>query len=256
MRLAAVLRYARPKYLWQSRAGRCPVCGRRTLFLIVDTHHIRENAWCLWCRSASRNRHTARTIVGLFQDRGVRWLKDLAAIESLRIYNMSARGCFARVWGNRPHITYSEYFDGCRSGEVREGVLCQNVEHLSFEDATFDLVGSEDVFEHVRDWQRGIREVWRVLKPGGYHVFSVPLGFGHPTFGRFGEHSGQDVPVRPLEVHGDPIRGEIPVRTSFGYDLVPLLESFGFEVRLEISRYDEARRCGTFDCATFVTRKC
>ena len=256
MRPATVLRRAGPGCLWRSRAGRCPVCGHRTLFLVVDAQRIRENAWCLWCRSASRNRHVAACILDLFADRGLSRLRDLADIESVSIYNMSARGCFARVWGKPAHITYSEYFDGCCSGEVRDGVLCQDVEQLSFDDDSFDLVISEDVFEHVRDYRKGFREVWRVLKPGGHHVFSVPLGFGHPTFPRFEGRDGEETPVHPVEVHGDPIRGEIPVRTSFGYDLVPLLESFGFQVRLEISRYDEARRYGTFDCATFVTRKC
>jgi SAM-dependent methyltransferase len=168
---------------------------------------------------------------------------------------MSASGCFARVWGPRPHITYSEYFEDWEGGTYRDAVLCQNVERLTFADGSFDLVVSEDVFEHVRDCRRGFREIRRVLAPGGYHVFSVPIGFTHPTQERFETRGDQEVPRLPVEYHGDPIRGQIPVRTTFGYDLVDFLESLGFEASLEMSRYDEARRFGTFDCVTVVTRK-
>ncbi|UCC68947.1 MAG: class I SAM-dependent methyltransferase [Armatimonadota bacterium] len=176
-------------------------------------------------------------------------------VEHLSVYNMSATGCLAEIWGQRSQITYSEYFDGCESGEYRDGVLCQNVEGLSFADESFDLVISEDVFEHVRDYHRGLAEIRRVLKPGGYHIFSVPLGFTHPTLARFAIKGGQEVPVLPVEHHGDPVRGQIRVFTSFGYDLFDQLSAMGFEVSLEISRYDDERRYGTFHSCTFVTRK-
>ena len=238
-----------------TKAGRCTVCGRPSLFLVTDLKGIRENAWCIGCGSSARNRHVAKCVVEALSGFGVARFTDLATTQSLSIYNMSAQGCFARVWGRRPHITYSEYFDDAPSGECREGILCQNVEQLSFDDSSFDLVVSEDVFEHVRDYRKGFWEVRRVLKLGGRHIFSVPIGLSHPTFPRFGAEQGKEVPILPLEYHGDPSRGQIPVRTSFGYDLLGFLESLGFEARLEMPRYEEACRFGTFDCATFVTSK-
>ena len=171
------------------------------------------------------------------------------------MYNISAGGCFARVWGKQPHITYSECFDDCERGEWRDGVLCQDVERLTFGDSTFDLVISEDVFEHVSDYRRGFWEVRRVLKPGGYHVFSVPVGFTHPTLSRFEVSDGRQVPVLPVEHHGDPLRGQIAVCTSFGYDLLGYLEGLGFEARSELSRYEDECRHGTFDSCTFVTQR-
>ncbi len=38
---------------------------------------------------------------------------------------------------------------------------------LGFPDATFDLVVSQNVFHHVPDWRAAVREVARVLRPGG-----------------------------------------------------------------------------------------
>jgi len=244
------------RHALQTRTGCCLVCGRRAVFLVTEPEHIRENAWCIWCGSSARGRHVAKCVVQSLPQHGVRCVRDLAAVHSLRIYNMSAQGCFAEIWGARPHITYSEYFDGVPSGESRDGVLCQDVQSLSFDDCSFDLIVSEDVFEHVADYRRGFWEIRRVLKPGGHHIFSVPIGFTHPTLARFDTQGACEVPCLPIEYHGDPIRGQIPVRTSFGYDLLGFLESLGFAASLEISRYDDARRYGTFDCATFVTRKC
>ena len=44
---------------------------------------------------------------------------------------------------------------------------------IPFQDATFDFVYSDQVFEHVRDYERTIFEIFRVLKSGGFslHIF-------------------------------------------------------------------------------------
>jgi ubiquinone/menaquinone biosynthesis C-methylase UbiE len=37
-----------------------------------------------------------------------------------------------------------------------------------YEDKTFDLVTSDQVFEHVQDQVRVFQELWRITKPGGH----------------------------------------------------------------------------------------
>lgn len=48
-------------------------------------------------------------------------------------------------------------------------------EKLPFRDNFFDLVVAWDVMEHVPDDRKAFSEVSRVLKPGGYFLFSLPL---------------------------------------------------------------------------------
>ena len=71
--------------------------------------------------------------------------------------------------------TKSEYFPDHPTGTVVEGVLNQDIQKLTFPDSAFDLVTSNQVFEHVPDDMAGYREIYRVLRPGGAMIFSVPL---------------------------------------------------------------------------------
>lgn len=44
----------------------------------------------------------------------------------------------------------------------------EDAAHLSFQDASFDLVVSQNVFHHLLNWQSAVRQVARVLRPGGF----------------------------------------------------------------------------------------
>jgi ubiquinone/menaquinone biosynthesis C-methylase UbiE len=52
--------------------------------------------------------------------------------------------------------------------------LQESVERLSIPDASIDVVICNQVYEHVPDPRRLIREIHRVLKPGGYCYFAGP----------------------------------------------------------------------------------
>jgi SAM-dependent methyltransferase len=45
---------------------------------------------------------------------------------------------------------------------------------LSFDDSSFDVVLGFDVFEHIRDSDRHLQEIRRILKPGGYYLLQTP----------------------------------------------------------------------------------
>jgi SAM-dependent methyltransferase len=48
---------------------------------------------------------------------------------------------------------------------------------LPFEDDTFDLVISDQVFEHVQDQARAFQELFRVTKPGGHGMHIIPARY-------------------------------------------------------------------------------
>lgn len=53
-------------------------------------------------------------------------------------------------------------------------LLTCSAEALPFPDQTFDMVYSSHVLEHIPDQQKALKEIYRVLKPGGIHFCVVP----------------------------------------------------------------------------------
>ena len=73
-----------------------------------------------------------------------------------------------KVWGTDYD---QEQIQIARKRHAEDEHLIYQVEdatQLSFQDARFDLVISQNVFHHLPKWQAAIREVARVLRPGGF----------------------------------------------------------------------------------------
>jgi SAM-dependent methyltransferase len=256
MKLSTFIKFANPKYLFRNRWGHCTVCGHTSLFLLTDTlEKIRNHAVCVRCGSVSRHRHVAKCIVEYFRDRGITGLDDFGSHPEITVFNSISSGPIVAKMGNHDNIICSEYFDDVLSGDHKNGVLCENFENLSFGNDSFDLVISEDVFEHLKDYKKGFREVYRVLRPGGVHIFSIPFYFDRKTENLFLFENGNETPVGPVEYHGDPLRGHIPAYTRFGHDLFDTLAGFGYGVRLDIAPYEDELHNATFNCFTFLTTK-
>jgi predicted SAM-dependent methyltransferase len=56
-----------------------------------------------------------------------------------------------------------------------------DIHNLPFEDNSIDAIICMNVLEHVEEPQKAVREIYRVLKPGGYCYIEVPfLLYYHP----------------------------------------------------------------------------
>ena len=102
------------------------------------------------------------------------------------------------------------------------GWINQNAEALTYEDETFDLVVTQDVFEHIFDIDAAFREIARVLRPGGAHIFTTPLvSKTQPTQARASrEADGTIEHLAPPEYHGNPVNPDGALVTwHLGFDL-------------------------------------
>ena len=94
------------------------------------------------------------------------------------------------------------------------------LESLSFPDASFDVVICSAVLHFARDdaqFEAMVRGTWRVLKPGGIQIYTVPLIHNRSTRQRMQQTAeGGVVHLLPPSFHGN--EGEFPVVWEFGGD--------------------------------------
>jgi SAM-dependent methyltransferase len=148
-----------------------------------------------------------------------------------RVYELSSRGpLFQFLRRQVKDLTFSEYLDDVEPGLYGNGVQCQDVRQLTYPDAVFDIVTSTEVFEHVPDDVRGFAQVFRVLRPGGLFVFTVPIEASDKTIERAMERDGKVEHLKPAAYHDDRIRGrgKVLVFRDYGRDITERLLRAGF----------------------------
>lgn len=97
-----------------------------------------------------------------------------------------------------------------------------DIQNLPFEDNSFDVIFCNHVLEHVDDDKKALRELFRIMKPGGWGIFQVPIRYQlDKTF----EDSTITDRKERIEKFGqyDHVR-------VYGMDYYDILESIGFKV--------------------------
>ena len=94
----------------------------------------------------------------------------------IKCWEMSSYGAtFNYLKRNFKEFVFSEYFEGVDSGKIINKILAQDVQNTSFKKNQFNLITSNQVFEHVPDLDKAFSECSRILCKGGALIFTVPL---------------------------------------------------------------------------------
>lgn len=217
--------------------GVCAVCGEFGHFE-REQRSMRETFACPSCQASLRYRHQAEVLVAHLSRRGSASLQELCAepeVAALSVYEPGVIGPFRERLGRLAGYVSSAYWPDVAPGATRDGVRCEDLEALTFPDEHFDLMVSSDILEHVRHPDVAFAESFRVLRPGGMHVFTVPFLFPlrAETEVRVDVSGPEDVHLLEPRYHRNPVdpAGAL-VYNEFGLDLVARLERVGFEVRL------------------------
>ncbi len=202
----------------------CKLCGWK---FHIKTYDDEMGVRCTRCGSSAVTQSLGQVINPFIQTE-----------QQLKIYELSSRGAFVRYLQSTHHeITLSEYLDDVPLGSYKDGVMCQDVQCLTFDDESFDICTSLEVFEHVEDDMKGFKEVYRVLKPAGKIIFTVPMNLNDNTVERTKLVNGQREQILPPEYHSDNLRGvgKVFCYRNYGLDIVDRLKSAGFS-NCEITR--------------------
>lgn len=109
------------------------------------------------------------------------------------------RGLFARFLG-------SEYGATEQARQDLYPIPHEDLLNLKLPDSVFDIVSTNEVLEHVPDIDQALRELCRVLRPGGWHIGSVPFWFMNETGDvRATLVDGRVIHLKEPEFHGNPV---------------------------------------------------
>jgi len=133
----------------------------------------------------------------------------------------AARATSAKLARECPGYISSQYFPDQRNERVVGGVRNEDLESLTFADESVDLHITQDVFEHIFNPTQAFREIARTLKPGGMHIFTVPLvNKAKPSRVRAQMINKAIHHLMPEEYHGNPVGdGRSLVTIDWGYDI-------------------------------------
>jgi SAM-dependent methyltransferase len=234
--------------------SRCPACGRRSVIvgeavlwpeLIADWElspewvrwfNEREGLRCSACHASLRSRQLAEGLLAVAREMSAGDATSLKALCvdptfcAMSIAELNAAGDLHRFLSALPNLRYSEY------GSTSAAVPSEDLLALSYPSASFDLVISSETLEHVADVKRALREIRRVLKPGGWHVFTVPVVLDQTTTRRRASlRNGKVVHDLPPSYHDGAATGDaadLLVFYEFGSDFLDECAAAGFEVRM------------------------
>jgi SAM-dependent methyltransferase len=220
--------------------GYCQCCEKDALFLadwqysdgIVPNY--RERLFCNHCGLNSRQRFIFQYANNLLKGRN-----DIPRVfcyeQTTDFYHY-----LTRRMGNAD-ITGSEYLGGDKpSGEIIHGIRCEDALRLSFENESFDTIISNDVYEHVPEVSRALREAYRCLKKDGRLLFSVPFSMHEISTKQRAriDEKGTAIHLMPEQYHANPIsrKGSL-VYYNFGWDILNVCKEAGFKDAYVVAYY-------------------
>jgi len=127
-----------------------------------------------------------------------------------------------------PAYTASQYYPNKKPGEKVGEFTNENIENLTFADNSLDIFLSQDVLEHIFNPEQAVKEMLRVVRPGGHVIFTIPIFHGQKTVKR--AQLDDDGSVKFLKdpvYHGNPIDNEGSLAVwDYGEDFVQKLQEW------------------------------
>jgi SAM-dependent methyltransferase len=197
----------RAKHFGRSRY--CPCCGAHVRKFLPFGNIPRPDARCPICGSLERHR--------------LMWLylperTDICGPTPKKLLHVAPELQLATLFRSIPSV---DYLSGDLSFD--EAMVRMDITDIQFPDQSFDIIHCSHVLEHVSDDRKAMREICRVLKPGGWAILQVPF---------FAEVSWEDPSVTDPKER-ERLFGQHDHVRAYGKDYRDRLVDAGFSVTVD-----------------------
>lgn len=176
-------------------------------FLPYGYENPRENVLSPSTLSLERHR-----LLWIFLKNETNFFKD-----SLKVLHFAPEQAFYRRFGKLKNLDYVTTDLNSPLADVKADIC-----NLPFENDSFDVILCNHVLEHIPKDTKAMKELFRVLKPGGWGIFQIPQDLNRAK--TFEDHSITDKKERAK------IFGQYDHVRIYGRDFFEKLRSIGFQV--------------------------
>ncbi len=204
--------------LYLGKGRKCPICGcTRRKFIPYGYVEQRDNALCPSCLSLERHR-----LLWLYLSRETNLAKSRPTMLHIA-----------------PEVSLMNKFQSIYKGYTKRYVTADlesplahlhfDVQNIPLEDNYADVIICNHLLEHVDDDSQAMRELYRVMRSGGWGIMLSPVEYDRTT--TFEDDSITD-PKERTELFG-----QYDHRRIYGTDYAERLRQAGFHVE-EINYYE------------------
>ena len=157
------------KRIFNGTAVACPCCGQTYSRFLPFGKPQRPYARCPGCNALERHR-----LVWLFLQQATALFTPQPT--PLRVLHMAPENILQSLLKPLPHLNYLSADLAAPNAMVHFDITA-----IPYPEASFDVVLCNHVLEHIPDDRQAMRELFRVLAPGGWAVLDVPLKWENAT---------------------------------------------------------------------------
>ena len=138
----------------------CPICGGHFRKFLPYGNQGIDNRLCPKCLSLERHR-----LIWLFLNRKTDFFSA-----PLKVLHIAPEQPFLKRFKNLKNLDYTTADLESPIADVK-----MDIREMPFDDNSFDSLMCNHVLEHIDNELKATKEIYRVLKPGGWAILQVPL---------------------------------------------------------------------------------
>lgn len=161
IRLSYVFRWFAP-LIYGGNKVECTVCGKHFRKFLSYGATERLNVLCPNCLSLERHR-----LMYLYLQQQTTFFT-----EKHKVLHIAPEQCFYKRFRRMKNLDYTTADIESPLADVK-----MDLHRAPFKDNEFDIIFCNHVLEHVEDDAQCMRELYRMLKPGGFAIMQVPIDY-------------------------------------------------------------------------------